>query len=135
MIPARFLKAYGAAVLTCLGLDAIWLGVVAKDFFAAHLGHVLAPEPNLTLAACFYLVYAAGIVIFAAKPGWASTSWRAAGLYGALFGFMAYGTYDITNLATIRDWPVVVALVDISWGTALTALAAITAYKAGAKVA
>ena len=119
-----WLFAYAAVAVIFLVLDAIWLGFVAKDFYARQLGDLMRDKPDFGIAGVFYLVYAAGIVLFAVLPGLQAQSWRLSLGYGAALGFLAYGTYDMTNLATIRDWPVTMAVVDIAWGTAVTALTA-----------
>jgi uncharacterized membrane protein len=102
-------------------VDTLWLGVVARGFYRAELGALLAPQVRLDAAVLFYLVYAAGIVVFAVAPAIRAESLLTALVKGGLFGFFAYATYDLTNLATLRDWPLRMSLVDIAWGTALTA--------------
>lgn len=119
-----WLVAYAAVAVIFLVLDAIWLGFVARDFYADQLGDLMRDKPDFGVAGLFYLVYAAGIVLFAVQPGLQAQSWRLSLGYGAALGFLAYGTYDMTNLATIRGWPVTMAVVDIAWGTAVTALTA-----------
>lgn len=128
--PVTQLTAYGAAVVVFLGLDALWLGVVARGFYARRLGALLRPRPDLRIALVFYLFYVAGIVLFAVQPGLAAESWAVAAAHGAALGLLAYGTYDLTNQATLRDWPVAVTLVDMAWGGALTATAAIAGFLA-----
>ena len=127
-----YLAAYGATAVAMLILDAVWLGVIAKTFYDDGIGHLMAGAPNLAVAGAFYLLYPLGVLLFAVAP----TAWSGgavaptqvprsrAVLAGALFGFFAYATYDLSNLATLRDWPLRVALVDIAWGTVLTATAA-----------
>lgn len=116
--------AYAATATTFLLVDLVWLGLVAKGFYRANIGALLADEINIPAAVTFYLVYIVGIVIFAIAPAFESGSWRASLIMGALFGFFAYATYDMTNLATLRDWPVTVVVVDMAWGTFLTGLSA-----------
>jgi uncharacterized membrane protein len=128
----NYLAAYGATAVVMLALDIAWLGFIAKSFYRDAIGHLMADPPNLVAAVVFYLLYPAGVMLFAVVPAaWsgllaASTDipWLRAVLAGALFGFFAYATYDLTNLATLRGWPWRLALVDIAWGTALTAAAA-----------
>jgi len=103
------------------GIDMIWLGFVARGFYRKHLGHLLRPDVNWGAAVVFYLLYILGILIFATMPALEKNSLRQAVLLGGLFGFFAYATYDLTNLATLKDWPVVVVWVDIVWGVFLTA--------------
>ena len=118
------LIAYAATAALLLVLDALWLGLVAKPVYTAAIGHLMAEKPNLPVALLFYLLYPVGLVIFAVLPHAGDAGWRGAALAGALFGFFAYATYDLTNLATLKDWPVGVSLLDMAWGTALSAVAA-----------
>jgi uncharacterized membrane protein len=105
-------------------IDTLWLGVVARGFYRAELGDLLAREVRLGPAILFYVVYAVGMMIFAVAPAIRAESLVHALVMGALFGFFAYATYDLTNLATLRDWPLRMSIVDIAWGTALTAVTA-----------
>ncbi|CAN1563897.1 COG4852 Predicted membrane protein [Rhabdaerophilaceae bacterium] len=120
---SEYLIAYGAAALVFLAADMVWLGIIAKELYQAQIGHLLAPQFRLGPAIAFYLMYIGGIVYFAIRPALIDRSWRTAILPGALLGFVAYGTYDLTNWAVMRDWPVGVTVADITWGTALTGLA------------
>lgn len=105
-------------------IDLIWLGVLAKGFYHRELGHLLAEKFNVPAAIAFYLLYPLGVVIFAVAPSASSGTWMDAAVRGAGLGFFAYATYDLTNLATLRQWPLRLALVDMLWGTLLTAMAA-----------
>jgi uncharacterized membrane protein len=120
----RFIIAYAGAALVFLVADFFWLGTIAKNLYRAQMGHLLAPEFRLGPAVVFYLMYIAGIVYFAITPALASGRWQDAVVPGALLGLMAYGTYDFTNWAVMRDWPVGLTFIDLAWGTALTAAAA-----------
>jgi len=120
--------AYIATAIVFLSIDAIWLGVVAKSFFSSNIGHLMTSNINFVAAAGFYLLYAIGIVFFAIKPALDSESLKTALLYGALFGFFCYGTYEMTNFATLKDWPVKIVIVDMAWGTFLTTLSAGAGY-------
>jgi uncharacterized membrane protein len=126
----RYLIAYGAGALVFLGLDLLWLGVVAKGFYARQMGDLLRAQPSLGVAGLFYALYVGGIVLFAILPALQSQSWRTALLLGLALGLLAYGTYDLTNLATLRRWPVALAAVDMIWGSLLTGLAASAGYLA-----
>ena len=119
------------AALVALGLlDALWLGLVSREFYKARLGQLLLDQPVWAIAAVFYLVHAAGIVVFAVPPALSGGSWTTAAIYGALFGLCVYAAYDITNLATLRGWSMAVSLVDLVWGAAVTAVAAIVSFLA-----
>jgi uncharacterized membrane protein len=118
---------YIAALAALAILDALWLGVVSRDFYKARLGQLLLEQPNWYAAILFYLVHAVGIVVFAVPL---AGSWGSAALFGALFGFCVYAAYDLTNLATLRGWPLAVSLVDLAWGAAVTAAATVTAFLA-----
>ena len=116
--------AYLAALLAMAGLDYVWLTTMSAALYRRDLGPLLADDPKLGVAAVFYLAYAVGVVIFAVRPALASGDWRSAALYGALFGFFAYATYDLTNFSTLKVWSLRVTLLDIGWGIVLTAVAA-----------
>ncbi len=114
-----YLKLYFLTVPIFFIIDLIWLGIVAKSFYQKNLKHVLSPNVNWTAAIIFYLMFIAGILIFAVLPGLAKESLRHAALWGALFGFFTYATYDLTNLALLKDWPLNIVIVDILWGVVL----------------
>lgn len=118
------LAAYLGAAVAFVILDAIWLASVAKGFYFTRLAGLLRDKPDLGVAAVFYLIYLAGIVYFAVLPAIAGGGLARAVLNGALLGFLAYATYDFTNLATLKGYPAIVAVVDVAWGTFLTATAA-----------
>ena len=120
----RILGTYAAVLGVMLVLDLLWLGVVAKPLYQQAIGHLMAPRPDIVVAAMFYAVFAAGLTLFAVWPQGSSPGWQKAMLMGGLFGFFAYATYDLTNLATLKGWPVGIALIDMAWGTAVSALSA-----------
>lgn len=121
---------YLLAVPVFFLIDMLWLGLVANKFYQTHLGFLMGPV-NWTAAVIFYLLYIIGIVVFAVSPALSAQSLQKAVLLGALFGFLAYATYDLTNLATLKDWPLIVTLVDLVWGTVLTGtVAGVTYYLA-----
>ncbi|MBL8584620.1 MAG: DUF2177 family protein [Rhizobiaceae bacterium] len=120
----RYVVAYGATLVIFLAIDAVWLTTMSQRLYRAYLADVLAPTVNPAPAVLFYLVYVAGIVIFAITPALAGGKWTTAAGYGALFGFFAYATYDLTNHATIKGWPAVITIADLGWGSLLTAIAA-----------
>jgi len=103
-------------------IDMVWLGVVAKGFYRRHLGTMLSPKVNWGAAILFYLLFIAGLLIFVIRPAFAQGTVLPALLLGALFGLISYATYDLSNLATLRDWPLIVTVVDLVWGTTLGGL-------------
>lgn len=115
---------YLATGLVFLAIDAIWLSQMAGRLYRPLLGDLMADQVNLPAAIAFYLLYVAGVVIFVVQPALASGRWTTALALGALFGLVAYGTYDLTNHATLRNWPLAITLADLAWGTVLTALSA-----------
>jgi uncharacterized membrane protein len=116
----KILAAFVICLVVMLLLDGLWLAVIAKNFYRSNLGHLLAEKPNWLAAVCFYLTFCVGILYFAVSPELADYNSYGAALKGALFGFFAYATYDLTNQATMRDWPYLVTLADLAWGSALT---------------
>jgi uncharacterized membrane protein len=126
----QYAIAYGTTALVFLAMDYVWLTNASRFLYRPQLGDLLSENPNLAVAALFYLVYVAGIVVFAISPAVAARSvWMAVGL-GAFLGLVAYGTYDITNYATIRGWPAIVSIVDLIWGISVTAISALAGYGA-----
>lgn len=119
------LVAYGAAVVAFLVLDGLWLGLVARQFYADQLGGLLRNPVFVAPAAAFYLFYTAGLVFLAVRPLQPDVSIASVALYGAIVGAMAYGTYDMTNLSTLKDWPALMSFVDLLWGTVLSASVAV----------
>jgi uncharacterized membrane protein len=119
-----YLIAYLACVLVMGGLDFLWLTNTSNALYHRDLGVLLADNPNMTVAVIFYLTYIVGVLIFAVRPGLTSGDWKMAALYGALFGFFTYATYDLTNMATMKVWTLRVTLLDIAWGTILTGVTA-----------
>ena len=134
MNAAFWLKLYLLTVPVFFLIDMIWLGFVARNFYKEQLHSLLSPQVNWTAALLFYFIYIAGILFFAVRPGLEAGSLARACLSGALFGFFTYATYDLTNLATLRDWPVLVSVVDIGWGTLLCTLVSGAAYLIGARL-
>lgn len=123
-----YLISYAATAVVFLGIDAIWLSLMGGTLYRPMLGDLLAEKFNVVPALAFYLIYVAGIVHFPISAAFASGRWSTALVEGALFGFFAYATYDLTNQATLREWSTVITLADLCWGTALTALAATLGY-------
>lgn len=116
-----------ASAATC-GLDLLWLGVLAKGFYRRELGHLMSDQVTWWAAALFYILYGAGVVYFCVQPALREGGLRAAALHGALLGLLVYGTYDLTNIAVLRQWGVAIALTDIAWGVFLTSVVSVLAY-------
>lgn len=116
--------AYVSALIAMAGLDFAWLNATGGPIYRSVLGAMMAERPNWAAAAAFYLLYGVGVVLFAVRPALSSGDWRTALLWGALFGFFAYATYDLTNLATLKIWSLKVSLIDMTWGTLLTGVSA-----------
>lgn len=123
-----YVLAYVGTVVAFLGLDFLWLGTVATGFYRSRIGSLLLDQPNFLAAGAFYLFYVAGIVYFAVQPALVSGNWTTAAIAGAILGFIAYGTYDMTNLATLKNWSPIVSAVDMAWGTVLTSFSAVVGY-------
>ncbi len=131
MTAIAYLKLYLLTVPVFFAVDLLWLGVLARDFYRDSLGHLLSPAVYWPAAIVFYLLYILGILYFAVAPALAQGSlWRAI-INGLLFGFFTYVTYELTNLATLPDWPMKVVLVDTAWGMALCTSVAGLSYGIG----
>ena len=128
---AYFLKLYLATLATFLAIDAVWLGVVARKFYARHIGFLLAPKPNWAAAIVFYLIFILGVVVFVVQPGLKADSLKFTLGRAMLFGLVTYATYDLTNHATVKGWPAIVTYVDLAWGMALTTAVSFVAFHAG----
>lgn len=122
------IKQFFVALVTFLIIDGIWLTIVAKNFYAKYLGYLMSKTPNLAAAGIFYLIYIFGLVVLVISPALHKNSLMSAILMGAVFGLCGYATYDLTNMATIKDWPLIVTVVDLIWGTLLSAAVAGISY-------
>lgn len=124
----NYFYAYITSFITMLALDAVWLGLVAPKFYKKHIGFIMADKPNLYIAGIFYLVFIAGLTYFVAYPAWQnSSSVINILLTGGFFGLVTYATYDLTNQATLKNWPAIVTIVDIAWGALLCAAVSLVA--------
>ncbi|QNH78900.1 DUF2177 family protein [Pseudomonas protegens] len=117
------LVAWLATLLAFLLLDALWLGLMMGPTYRAQLGSLLLEQPRLLPAALFYLLYVSGCLLFAVHPALQQGGWRRAARLGALLGLVSYGTYDLSNWATLQAWPASLALLDMAWGMLVSALA------------
>ena len=115
-----YLIQFGIAFVVFMGIDLIWLGIIAKPIYAHYLSDFLRPTPNWPVAFLFYTLFIIGLIIFAIQPGVAEQSVKKASIMGALFGFFTYMTYELTNWAVIKDWPAGIVPIDILWGIILS---------------
>lgn len=120
---------YCIALITALILDGVWLGLIGKGFYKKYIGFMMSENPNLKVALLFYLIFAASIIVLVISPALAGqwSIWKVF-LYGSLLGLVIYGGYDLTNQALIKNWPLTVTIVDMAWGTLMTAVVAVVTY-------
>lgn len=123
-----FIKLYAIALPVFFAVDMVWLGLIAKNFYRNQIGFLMRSEINWTAAIAFYLLFVVGLVIFVVTPAMERNSWVHALVFGALFGLITYATYDLSNLATLKDWPLWVSIVDLAWGAALAASVSTVTY-------
>lgn len=123
-----FTKIYFTALPVFFAIDMLWLGLIAKNFYAKHIGFLMKTNINWLSAIIFYLLFILGVTIFVITPALEKHSWTHALLFGALFGLITYATYDLTNLATIKDWPLIVTIIDLIWGTVVSALVCVISF-------
>ncbi len=129
-----FIKLYAIALPVFFAIDMVWLGLVAKNFYKSQIGFLMKTDINWVAGIIFYALFIVGLVIFVIAPAVGKMSWTHALLFGALFGFFTYATYDLTNLATLKDWPLLVSIVDMAWGTILGALVSVVTYLIANKI-
>jgi uncharacterized membrane protein len=127
------LKLFLVALPVFLAIDLVWLGVVARGFYRAQLGGLMRTDVNWAAAMIFYLLFVVGLVVLVIGPAVDAGSWAQALGRGALFGLVTYATYDLTNLATLRNWPLTMTMVDLAWGTVLAASVAVATYAIGTR--
>jgi uncharacterized membrane protein len=123
-----FIKLYLIALPVFFAIDMVWLGLVAKNFYRAQIGTLMKLDVNWTAAIIFYLIFIVGLVVFVIAPAMEKSSWTHALLFGALFGLVCYATYDLTNLAVAKDWPLLVTIVDLIWGAVLALSVSVVTY-------
>lgn len=124
-----FLKVYLVSFVTFFAVDIVWLGLVANKMYKKYLGFIMSPSPNWTAAILFYLLYMAGLVFFVINPALEKKSPSYALLAGLFFGLVTYATYDLTNLATLQNWPLKITIIDLIWGSALGATVSYLTYQ------
>lgn len=129
-----FLRLFAIALPVFFAIDMVWLVLIAKNFYRAQIGHLMKSDINWAAALIFYAIFLTGLVVFVIAPAMEKKSvWSALSL-GALFGLVCYATYDLTNLAVAKDWPVLVTIVDMVWGTVLSASVATLTYVIAQKI-
>jgi uncharacterized membrane protein len=123
-----FMKLYLVSFAVFFAIDMVWLVLVANKFYQKHIGFLMKSNIKWIAAIIFYLIFIAGLVVFVISPALEKHSWKHALLFGALFGLVTYATYDLTNLATLKDWPVIVTIVDLIWGMVVSASVSVVTY-------
>ena len=129
-----FIKLFGIALPVFFAIDMTWLGLVAKNFYAKQIGFLMRPDIYWAAAILFYLLFIVGLVLFVIMPAMEKHSWTSALAFGALFGLITYATYDLTNLATLKDWPLLVTIVDLTWGAVLAGSVSTVTYFVASKI-
>ena len=124
----KWLAYFGVTFIVFMGIDLIWLGFVAKNLYAKYLGYLMAPKINRLAALIFYVIFIVGILYFVIAPSLVDRNLGQLILRAALFGFITYATYDLTNLATVRDWPITITIIDLIWGTTLSTSVSLISY-------
>jgi len=127
-------KLYLIALPVFFAVDMLWLGLVAKGFYRDQIGSLMRSPVNWAAAVVFYLLFILGLVVFVIGPAVEKGSWSQALLLGVLFGLITYATYDLTNLATLREWPVLLTVVDLAWGMVLAGTVSIVTYGIAARI-
>lgn len=130
----RYIKLYLVSLAAFFVIDLLWLGLAASSFYQKYLGFLMTPSPNWFVAICFYLLFTVGLLVFVIVPGLRTKSLKDTVLKAALFGLITYATYDLTNLATLKDWPVLVSIVDMLWGTFLSVSVSSIGFIAGKRL-
>ena len=123
-----FIRLYAIALPVFFAIDMFWLGIVSKNFYRDQIGSLLKTDVNWVAAITFYLLFIVGLVVFVITPAVEKSSWMHAVMFGALFGLVCYATYDLTNLAVAKDWPLLVTIVDLVWGAVLAASVSTVTY-------
>jgi uncharacterized membrane protein len=128
---AYYLKLYFATLAVFFAVDMLWLGLIARTFYKKHLGYLMAPDVNWYAALIFYFLFIVGVLVFVVLPGIKENSLPATILKAALFGLITYATYDLTNLATVKEWPLIITVVDLIWGMVLSTVVSIAGFFIG----
>lgn len=124
----ELVRTYIITLAVFLTVDIIWLGVIAKNLYQKEIGFIMKSKPNWLAAIIFYLVFIMGLVYFVVNPALEKGDWTSALFVGMFFGFVTYATYDLTNLATLENWPIKITIIDLLWGTTVGGLVSMTSY-------
>ena len=127
----NYIKIYVVTLVAFLTIDFLWLGLLARRFYAKYLGFLLSTKPVWPAAILFYLLFVAGVLVFVVSPSLHVGSAKRVLLLGALFGLITYGTYDLTNLALVKEWPWIVTVIDMCWGSILAAIVSYVGFLTG----
>ena len=130
----QYFKRYLVSLAAFFAIDMLWLGLAARSFYQHYLSFLMAPSPNWFVAILFYLLFIAGLLFFVIVPGLKDNSLKTTILKAALFGLITYATYDLTNLATLKDWPALLSIVDMLWGTVLSILVSYISFMTGKRL-
>jgi uncharacterized membrane protein len=129
-----YIKLYFITLIAFLAIDMVWLGLVARTFYRNYLGFLMTPTTNWIAAVLFYLLFILGILVFVVVPGLQDNSLKATILRAVLFGLVTYATYDLTNLATVKNWPVLITVIDMAWGTILSVVVSFICFMVGKRL-
>jgi uncharacterized membrane protein len=124
----KYILLYVLTFLVFLAIDAVWLLFISKNLYSKEIGHLMADKALLLPALIFYLLFVIGALVLTIIPGYQAQSLSKTLIFSAIFGFMTYSTYDLTNLATLRDWPLKITIIDIIWGTSLSTITGLAGY-------
>ena len=119
---------YFISLVVFLFIDMIWLIFISRSLYSKHLGYIMAPKVNFLAAFIFYMIFILGLMVFVINPALIAESWKSALFTGMFFGIVTYATYDLTNLATVKDWPMIITVVDLIWGTVVSGVTALISY-------
>lgn len=124
----KWLVYFAITFVVFMGIDLIWLGFVAKNIYSKYLGYLMAPRVNWVAALVFYVIFITGVLYFVIAPSLVDRDFTQLVIRAMLFGFITYATYDLTNLATVRDWPITITVIDLIWGTTLSTSVSVISY-------
>lgn len=122
------IRNYFVSLVIFLVIDMVWLSVIAKSLYSKYLGYLMATKVNFVAALLFYMLFIVGLLVFVINPALIKESWKSALFLGMFFGLVCYATYDLTNLATVKDWPKLITVIDLVWGSTVTGITSLLSY-------